>query len=75
MSSSLLVNRMREAAASIGYECRISAHSIGAVKSLSQEADVVLIGRQVGYLIASVRASCLALAESSFPRTTGEWLV
>lgn len=55
MSSSLLVNRMREAATSIGYECRISAHSITSVKTLSQEADVVLIGPQVGYLIASVK--------------------
>ena len=55
MSTSLLVRKMEEAAA--GVEVDIRAHGVGSIeRRLDETVDVVLIGPQVGYQKAQVKA-------------------
>ena len=49
MSTSLMVNRMKTAAAEEGYECQIKAHSLQKAENVIAEADILLIGPQVEY--------------------------
>lgn len=49
MSSSILVNRMKEAAKEEGYDCDIDAFAYEAVKKVAADADCVLIGPQIAY--------------------------
>ena len=49
MSTSLMVNRMKTAAAEQGYECQIKAHSLQKAENVIAEADILLIGPQVEY--------------------------
>ena len=53
MSTSLLVNRMNEAAAAKGIGINIEAHPVG---SIDQFADVILLGPQVRYELKNVKA-------------------
>lgn len=48
MSSSLLVLKIKDAALSVGYECRIEAFS-STHSEYAKEADVVLIGPQIRF--------------------------
>ena len=57
MSTSLLVRKMEEAAAAAGVEVDIRAHGVGSIeRRLDETVDVVLIGPQVGYQKAQVKA-------------------
>lgn len=56
MSSSLLVTKMRNAAQEQNYDCEIQAYGIGKLEYAIKEADVILIGPQVGYNIKSFQA-------------------
>lgn len=56
MSTSLLVNKMKEAAAAKGKEYDISAHGLASVDQYGPDADVILIGPQVRYAINNIRA-------------------
>lgn len=58
MSTSLLVNKMRAAAAEIGYECEINAYPVAEAADVGQHADVILLGPQVRYNLARVREQC-----------------
>lgn len=58
MSTSLLVNKMRAAAAEIGYECEINAYPVAEAADVGQNADVILLGPQVRYNLARVREQC-----------------
>ena len=58
MSTSLLVNKMRAAAAEIGYECEINAHPVVEAAEVGKNADVILLGPQVRYNLARVREQC-----------------
>ena len=49
MSTSLLVNKMKEAAKSQGYEYDITATSLANLKDVKDEADVILLGPQVRF--------------------------
>lgn len=49
MSTGMLMNKMREAAAQTGYECTINAYAISQAQSVAADADCVLIGPQVRY--------------------------
>ena len=49
MSTSLLVNRMNEAAAAKGIELHIEAHPVGSIDQYGDSADVILLGPQVRY--------------------------
>lgn len=49
MSTSLLVNKMREAAKEQGYVCEIQASSLANLKEVKEKADVILLGPQVRF--------------------------
>lgn len=58
MSTGMLMNKMREAAAKSGYECSINAYAVSKAKTAAAEADCILIGPQVRYEKDNVRAQC-----------------
>lgn len=57
MSTSLLVNRMKDAASKKGIEVNIEAHPVGNVSAYGDKADVILLGPQVRFELKKVRAS------------------
>lgn len=58
MSTGVMVQRMKEAAAKAGYECQISAHPVAEAKALGGEADMILLGPQVRFEKDAVAAAC-----------------
>nr|WP_263323288.1 PTS sugar transporter subunit IIB [Neobacillus sp. Marseille-Q6967] len=55
MSTSLLVTKMEAAAKEQGLDCKIWAESADAVKSHIDQADVLLLGPQVRYLLPQMK--------------------
>ncbi|MBQ2505998.1 MAG: PTS sugar transporter subunit IIB [Erysipelotrichaceae bacterium] len=55
MSTGMLMNKIREAAAKQGYECEISAYPVSQAKAKAEDADVVLVGPQVRYELDNVK--------------------
>lgn len=55
MSTSLLVTKMEKAAADAGKECKIWAVPGDAVRNHIDEADVLLLGPQVRYMLAQMK--------------------
>lgn len=55
MSTSLLVNRMNEAAQAKGIDIHIEAHPAGSVEQYGDAADVILLGPQVRYELKKVQ--------------------
>lgn len=51
MSTSILVNRMKQASEEKGIESNISAHSISEFEDEIKDVDVILLAPQVKYLI------------------------
>lgn len=49
MSTSLMVNKMRDAAKEMGYACEINAYALQKVDEIAKDADILLIGPQVAY--------------------------
>lgn len=58
LSTGVMVERMKAAAAKIGYECTISAHPVAQAKALGSEADVILLGPQVRFEKDAVQNQC-----------------
>lgn len=56
LSTSLLVNKMKVAAAAKGVECEISAHGLASVDKYGPAADIILLGPQVRYAEKEIRA-------------------
>lgn len=56
MSSSLLVLKIREAAKNIGYECSVNAFDSHSPEKHASDADVVLIGPQIRFVLKDFRA-------------------
>ncbi|WP_042272716.1 PTS sugar transporter subunit IIB [Faecalimicrobium dakarense] len=56
MSTSLLVNKMKEAAQKDKYEVQIEAHAISEAAEYGPSADIVLLGPQVRFNQAKVKA-------------------
>lgn len=54
MSTSLLVNRMNDAAKAKGIEIHIEAHPVGEVRKYGQDADVIMLGPQVRFELKNV---------------------
>ena len=52
MSTSLLVKRMEKAAEEKGYECKIAAYPVAEAPGVIPDADVVMLGPQVKYMLA-----------------------
>ena len=55
MSTSLLVNRMKEAAETKEIEFQIEAHPVGQIEKYGEAADVILLGQQVRYELKNVK--------------------
>ena len=55
MSTSLLVNRMKEAAVTKEIEFQIEAHPVGQIEKYGEAADVILLGPQVRYELKNVK--------------------
>lgn len=49
MSTSLLVNKMKEVAVSKGYEYDIAATSLANLKDIKDKTDIILLGPQVRF--------------------------
>lgn len=58
MSTSLLVNKMREAAVAHGVEADINAYPVSELDQRLEGTDVVLLGPQVAYLKAKLAPVC-----------------
>lgn len=56
MSTSLLVEKMKEAAKEMGVEAKIWAVSVGSLEEHIKEAEVVLIGPQIRFKINQIKA-------------------
>lgn len=55
MSTSALMKKMRDHAASIGYECTVDAYGVADVKTHAADADCVLVGPQIAYQLNRVK--------------------
>ena len=55
MSTSLLVNKMRDAAAAEGYECEINAYAVASIRDKGPAADIILLGPQVRFQLDAVK--------------------
>ena len=55
MSTSLLVNRMEEAAETKEIEFQIEAHPVGQIEKYGEAADDILLGPQVRYELKNVK--------------------
>lgn len=55
MSTSMLVNKMKESAAKQGKEYDISAYSLNDLEKQGGDADVILLGPQVRYALDRVK--------------------
>ncbi len=58
LSTGMLMNKMRDAASKMGYECTINAYSVSQAKNIADKADCILIGPQVRYELDSVKKQC-----------------
>ncbi|MBE6127959.1 MAG: PTS sugar transporter subunit IIB [Erysipelotrichaceae bacterium] len=56
MSTSLLVNKMRDAAAAAGKDYSIDAYGLGQVDEYGPDADCILLGPQVRYALKNLQA-------------------
>jgi PTS system cellobiose-specific IIB component len=54
-STSLLVNKMKEAAAAKGKEYDIAAYAVTQIEEIGPEASVLLIGPQVRYVVDKLK--------------------
>ena len=55
MSTSLLMNAMRETAEAEGYDCTINAYGVQKAAKEIEEADIVLVGPQIAYELPELR--------------------
>lgn len=58
MSTSLMVTKMKEAAAKASFECSIAAYALSSAKEVAADADCILIGPQVKHKLAQVKSDC-----------------
>lgn len=58
MSTSVLVNKMKEAAKAKGVEADISAYPESQMDKHLESMDVALLGPQVGYRLSNAKAIC-----------------
>lgn len=55
MSTSLLVNKMREAAKNMNYECDINAYGLNQEEDVCSDADIILLGPQVRHNLGKLQ--------------------
>lgn len=56
MSTSMLVEKMRESAATTGYECTVDAYPIADAARVGADADIILLGPQVRFKAGDVKS-------------------
>lgn len=56
MSTSMLVNKMKEAAAQDNYDAEIHAYPVSEVEKYGAEADIVLLGPQIRFNQGKVKS-------------------
>lgn len=56
MSTSLLVNKMKDYCKSINYEANINAYSMSEVDRYAEDADIVLLGPQVRFNLNKIQS-------------------
>lgn len=66
-STSLLVNKMKEAAAAKGKEYEIAAYAVTQFDEVVLNADAILIGPQVRYVVAKLKTEHPELKISDIP--------
>lgn len=55
MSTSVMVQKMKEAADAQGYDCDVAAYSISEVGTYGPDADIILLGPQIRFNLDKVR--------------------
>ena len=60
MSTSMLVKKMREAAAELGQDVEVDAYGAGQFDEKVQDFDVVLLGPQVKYMLNDLKGRASA---------------
>lgn len=58
MSTSILVNKIQEAANLENIECHVAAFPVTQASLKGKDADIILLGPQVGYLLKKVQDEC-----------------
>lgn len=54
MSTSMLMQRMREAAEAQGYACTVDAYPVSEAKKVAGDADIVLLAPQIRFNVDAV---------------------
>lgn len=55
MSTSLMVNKMKAAAAELGYACEIGAYALQHADEIIPTADILLVGPQISFELERLR--------------------
>lgn len=63
MSTSLLVKKMKDYAATVNYECSIEAFPVSPIAQEAKEADIILLGPQVKFQLNKVKEQVSCLVE------------
>lgn len=58
MSTSFLVNKMKEVAKEENYNCTIKAYSLGWAEKYAKDADIILLGPQIRFSKDTVEKLC-----------------
>lgn len=58
MSTSMMVTKMKAAAAKDNYECDIAAYALASAKEVAADADCIMVGPQVKFKIAQIQKDC-----------------
>ena len=56
MSTSILVAKMKEYANSVNFDCSIEAYAVETIQTTGKNADVILLGPQVGHKLKDLQA-------------------
>lgn len=72
MSTSLMVERMKESAATQGYEIDVAAYPVAEASKVTGDADIVLIGPQVRYKLNQLKKSLHCPVEPIDMRAYGQ---
>lgn len=64
MSTSLLMQKMRDAAGAIGYECTVNAYPLSDIRKIPEDTDIVLLAPQIRFQAKKIQEefSCPVVA-------------
>lgn len=57
MSTSLMVNKMKDAAAKQGYDCTIAAYALQRAEEIVPTADILLVGPQIAFEVNRLKTA------------------